>query len=80
MYCEKNGLGFIDKHKDDHTHKKAYNFCDLYMPPLYLSCVLWEEVLRFANVGISSAHSSNKLLLIDLPLLHVVVELLLLIL
>jgi hypothetical protein len=80
MYSEKKGLGFIDRHKERNNTRKltivVISKCHLHFYLLRFEkrrCVL--QKLEF-----SSAHSNNKLLLIDLPLLHVVVELLLLIL
>jgi hypothetical protein len=50
MYCEKKA---VDR---EEQHKKAHNCCDLWVPPLFLSGVLWEEVVDDGYSAIVGAH------------------------
>ncbi len=66
------------------TTDKAYNCRDLPVPPLFISGVIWEGAVycrscRWVKWNCKCTQTcSSKLLLVDLPLLHVVVKLLLL--
>jgi hypothetical protein len=66
------------------TTDNAYNCHDLPVPPLFISGVLWEGAVYFKSCRWvkwnckCTQTCSSKFLLVDLPLLHAVVELLLL--
>ncbi len=75
--------GLLHRERGTLTTDEAYNCRDLPMPPLFVSGVLWEGAVyckscRQVKWNCKCAQTRrSKLLLVDLPLLHVVVELLL---